>query len=354
MSRKAYQQLISDIEFLTSLGERRQEEEEEDGATALPPDQPLTSTQSEDRRERTHARTVRISDSVAAKTLLAREGAGGRAVRERVLRLRESGHAPEGARERTVHIRDPRVKHNYESQDELIQHLRLLWRYALGSVDRAPEGDDFSRDIERKDNSEAGGGSGNEDGDGAGWGDGADDMDSVDGGEEEDSGVTVSVALPPSPLRAVIDHLRSNEADLLLRHPSPHDMEVYVFLLQDIERKRRGYFYQDAEKDLKRPGICNPARLVTLDDVVELLAASRGRCHYCDRNFLLYYEYSRCNAQWTLDRIDNEKGHWTGNCVASCLSCNISRGAMDDERFFAGKRLVAAKRDAQGGDLPPG
>lgn len=252
-------------------------------------------------------RRVRITDQVAAKALRAAEAGDGRTVRESVTRLRERGHALEGTPERTIHIRDPRVKHNYESQDALIQELRLLWREATAQID-------------------------------------GDGEDGEDGEEVEDaSGLSVG-ALPPSPLRAVIDHLRGEHTSPDSVSPSlTHDTETYVFLLQDIERKRRGYFYQDAEKDLTRPGICDPARLVSLDDVIVLLGESRGRCHYCDRNYLLYYEYARCNAQWTLDRIDNTKGHWTGNCVVSCLSCNISRGTMDDERFFAGKRMVVRK-----------
>lgn len=49
--------------------------------------------------------------------------------------------------------------------------------------------------------------------------------------------------------------------------------------------------------------------------------------------------------QWTLDRIDNDIGHYSDNVVIACLSCNLHRKTMYHERFLFTKQLNIIKKE---------
>ena len=58
---------------------------------------------------------------------------------------------------------------------------------------------------------------------------------------------------------------------------------------------------------------------------------------------LLMYEDKREPSQWTLDRLDNNIGHFHSNVVICCLKCNIKKRRMDDEKFKFTKQLRVIK-----------
>ena len=43
--------------------------------------------------------------------------------------------------------------------------------------------------------------------------------------------------------------------------------------------------------------------------------------------------------QWTLDRIDNDKGHNMENVVIACLDCNIRRRRKNKDDFMFSKNM---------------
>ena len=47
--------------------------------------------------------------------------------------------------------------------------------------------------------------------------------------------------------------------------------------------------------------------------------------------------------QWTLDRLDNNKGHCFENVVICCLKCNLKRRTTDDEKFKFTKQMRIVK-----------
>ena len=55
------------------------------------------------------------------------------------------------------------------------------------------------------------------------------------------------------------------------------------------------------------------------------------------------YKKVRHNKQWTLDRLNNDIGHFTDNVVISCLSCNLKKRRMDEEKFKFSKQLIITK-----------
>ena len=46
---------------------------------------------------------------------------------------------------------------------------------------------------------------------------------------------------------------------------------------------------------------------------------------------------------WTLDRINNDIGHYGDNVVIGCLACNLQKRRRGDEAFKFAKQLIVKK-----------
>lgn len=106
------------------------------------------------------------------------------------------------------------------------------------------------------------------------------------------------------------------------------------FINQQINTKINGYKTQDLKKNLY-----SPAEFITYTDVINKLHECEDVCFYCKCPMLVLYENVRDPNQWTVERIDNKKGHIRGNFELSCLSCNIRRRTIHFERYILTKRL---------------
>lgn len=131
------------------------------------------------------------------------------------------------------------------------------------------------------------------------------------------------------------DYTKENQISLLksiqnIKNGISSDQQICV--LQQLNQKVAGYKAQDVLKDLY-----NPILFVTLDSVIELLIESELQCHYCKKDVKVLYEIVREPLQWTLDRIDNDYGHNTGNLFVACLSCNLRRRTIYHERYVMTK-----------------
>ena len=91
-------------------------------------------------------------------------------------------------------------------------------------------------------------------------------------------------------------------------------------IFQEINKKISSYKQQD-----KKKGMYEEQAFVDLVDVIEKLRECELRCHYCSKEMLVLYDLSRESRQWTVDRIDNDKGHNMGNYHLACLECNFKR-----------------------------
>jgi hypothetical protein len=118
------------------------------------------------------------------------------------------------------------------------------------------------------------------------------------------------------------------------------DTPEYKFLKQQIHQKTYGYKYQDIEK-----GIYSASEFITEPQVIELLHSSNFLCYYCKEEVSILYEYVRDQKQWTLERIDNKRGHNQDNVVIACLACNLRRRCMYYERFVFTKQMNIVKQD---------
>ena len=105
-----------------------------------------------------------------------------------------------------------------------------------------------------------------------------------------------------------------------------------------IAKKIYGYKSQDIKKE-----IYNKDQLITLDETVEKLVASKLKCCYCSYKVLLIYKNVREPTQWTLDRKDNDLCHSCDNTVIACLKCNLQRRVTNVDKFEFTKKLKIQK-----------
>jgi hypothetical protein len=108
---------------------------------------------------------------------------------------------------------------------------------------------------------------------------------------------------------------------------------------KQIEIKLSSYKQQDIDK--KR---LDESKFITYAQVVNLLHDSELVCDYCSCQIFILYEIVRELKQWTLDRIDNDKGHNMENVVIACLDCNIRRRRKNKDDFMFTKNLAIIRQ----------
>ena len=114
--------------------------------------------------------------------------------------------------------------------------------------------------------------------------------------------------------------------------------ENYKIIQNIILSKLSGYKHQDNIK--KR---LNEESLIQLEEVLNIMKETNMCCYYCKQRVFLLYEVVREGSQWTLDRINNDIGHNTGNCVLACLKCNLQRRKTGADAFLFTKQLSISK-----------
>jgi len=116
--------------------------------------------------------------------------------------------------------------------------------------------------------------------------------------------------------------------------PFPYNAKIRENIQRQICQKMSGYKYQDIKN-----GIYNMDEFIQFPQIIALLQTSQLSCYYCQNKVQLLHEWVREPCQWTLERLDNDKGHNSGNVVISCLSCNLRRRTMYHERFLFTKQI---------------
>ena len=134
--------------------------------------------------------------------------------------------------------------------------------------------------------------------------------------------------------------LKANQHNLIKKLCANEEFIGNNFVKKELERKIKSYRVQDIKKDK-----LNEEKLIKMDECIDKLVLSKMKCYYCREDMLLVYENVREPKQWTLDRIDNSIGHITDNVVISCLSCNLKRRTMNDEKFKFSKQMKIIKKN---------
>ena len=132
------------------------------------------------------------------------------------------------------------------------------------------------------------------------------------------------------------DH--SSQVSMINRYFLDNFCTSEKYLLRELKNKLNSYKGQDRKKE-----IYDEHFFISLNKVIEKLVECKLKCYYCKEKVLIFYKHIREPKQWTLDRIDNEEGHNMENCVIACLSCNIQRKTLNDEKFKFTKQMKIVK-----------
>jgi len=116
--------------------------------------------------------------------------------------------------------------------------------------------------------------------------------------------------------------------------------EIHRDLQKQLERKLASYKQQDILK--KR---WSENEFVNITQLIDLLLETKLSCYYCSKDVFLLYELVREPRQWTLDRINNDIGHNSGNLVISCLECNLNRRKKSKDAFLFTKKLIITRSE---------
>tara|TARA_Y100000389_G_C17119169_1_gene344568 strand:- start:108 stop:584 length:477 start_codon:yes stop_codon:yes gene_type:complete len=109
-------------------------------------------------------------------------------------------------------------------------------------------------------------------------------------------------------------------------------------ILSSLDKKISGYKNQDTKK-----GIHDKTTLITREELLEKLVASKLKCYYCSKSVKILYSKVRDPTQWSLDRLDNDESHTKENTVIACLDCNLKRRRRDADKFHFSKNLSISK-----------
>ena len=118
------------------------------------------------------------------------------------------------------------------------------------------------------------------------------------------------------------------------------DNEVTKIAIQEINKKISGYKQQDIIKKK-----LDNELFIDFNCIINKMIECELKCRYCKCEMSVLYDITREMKQWSVDRIDNDKGHNKENFHLACLDCNLKRRRRTDEKFLFTKQLNIVKHD---------
>ena len=118
-----------------------------------------------------------------------------------------------------------------------------------------------------------------------------------------------------------------------------HD-NVTKIIIQQINKKISSYKQQDILKK-----IFDTEQFIDFNCIINKMIKCELKCRYCICEMSVLYDITREMKQWSVDRIDNDKGHNKDNFHLACLECNLKRRRRTDEKFLFTKQLKLIKQD---------
>lgn len=103
---------------------------------------------------------------------------------------------------------------------------------------------------------------------------------------------------------------------------------------KEIKKKLSSYKSQDKQKNK-----FDEEKMITYNEIIKKLYDCELKCFYCQQNTIILFNKKREGIQWTLERLDNNIGHYDSNTCISCLKCNLQRRTDNYEYFKNGKQL---------------
>ena len=120
--------------------------------------------------------------------------------------------------------------------------------------------------------------------------------------------------------------------------------EISKIVVNEINKKISGYKQQDKLKKL-----FDEDKFLTFENIIQKLIDCELKCYYCKSELKVLYDISRQMTQWSVDRIDNDKGHNIGNYYIACLECNLKRRRRSDDKFLFTKQMNLVKMPGSSG-----
>ena len=118
------------------------------------------------------------------------------------------------------------------------------------------------------------------------------------------------------------------------------DDDIAKIAVQEINKKICSYKHQDIIK--KKLDINS---FIDFNCVIDKMIECELKCRYCKCEMSVLYDITREMKQWSVDRIDNDKGHNKDNFHLACLDCNLKRRRRTDEKFLFTKQLSIVKKE---------
>jgi len=126
----------------------------------------------------------------------------------------------------------------------------------------------------------------------------------------------------------------------ILQNNYVHTNDTSKTIIQEINKKISSYKQQDIIK--KR---LDEAKFVNFETIIQKMVDVELKCRYCNCEMLVLYDISREMKQWSVDRVDNDKGHNNDNFHLACLDCNLKKRRRSDEKFLFTKQLNIIKQN---------
>ena len=109
-------------------------------------------------------------------------------------------------------------------------------------------------------------------------------------------------------------------------------------IMRQIKKKYNSYKSQDKLKKKY-----DEEFHITIKELIQKLFESNLKCYYCCCDLIIIYNKKNEKNQWSLERLDNNIGHYTTNTCISCLQCNLNRNTSNHEYYKFSKQMVIKK-----------
>ncbi len=118
------------------------------------------------------------------------------------------------------------------------------------------------------------------------------------------------------------------------------DDQIIQTVIQEINKKISSYKQQDIIKKKLELDV-----FIDFNCLIDKMIECELKCRYCKCEMSVLYDITREMKQWSVDRIDNDKGHNKDNFHLACLDCNLKRRRRTDEKFLFTKQLSIVKKE---------
>ena len=138
------------------------------------------------------------------------------------------------------------------------------------------------------------------------------------------------------------EYFNYNEQIKIINDISCNNLEnnVTKIAIQEINKKISSYKQQDINKKM-----LDNELFIDFNCVIYKMNECELKCRYCKCEMSILYDITREMKQWSVDRVDNNKGHNKDNFHLACLDCNLKRRRKTDEKFLFTKQLNIIKQN---------